>query len=580
MTEEEQMTGGFAGKNLWVLVVVWACWLCSGPALAGPKEAGSHVIPAGAEKLFLQMTSPGKDGFPGGWSLEGVSIKVVSAVVTYRAPDDRQTAIELVHPSMAESPLTTTERFALVQTHAQHPPPKKLIAALSRQIARFEKGFKWVLQVRSNAVPIDRLNRVRYAVPDPVRTEWNRSLELVSKGQSEEAARLAGGWTIRYPDSLPVARATASILRRVGDGGKAAGVLRKALGKPAVSNSPSSRPVYLELAASLALSEPNEADDIIGKVAADFSRLYPDVSCARMECLQVLLNEGLAAESLRLALGKGAPPTRCEHLFLLKAASHRGVDEEVDGRAESALKAYPDDQDTLFLWGTYYYKKGAGQKTLLKAARIWDRLARINPLYPTFIGQYGTVYLVGKLLGREATRFLKKKAEKDVDDVVAAYLAGIGLYYQRRYHEVIPFLARAANAVPDDPRASMYLAMAHFFDGDRKKAARMLEALDHHAYQEPDIYYCRSLFYRSHDLPRAIREMEQFIEVFEGENRLRFGQEKVEKARDDLRRMKKGEVPDVHLPIPDPLPPGQPYPERLIPEKKRGSHEQERTTGK
>ena len=108
----------------------------------------------------------------------------------------------------------------------------------------------------------------------------------------------------------------------------------------------------------------------------------------------------------------------------------------------------------------------------------------------------------------------------------------------------------------------MYLAMAHFFDGDRKLAARMLEALDHHAYQEPDIYYCRSLFYRDHDLPRAIREMEKFLEVFEGENRLRFGKEKVDKARDDLERMRKGEVPDVHLAIPDPLPEGQPYPAR------------------
>ncbi|NOZ00554.1 MAG: hypothetical protein GXP54_01520, partial [Deltaproteobacteria bacterium] len=110
-------------------------------------------------------------------------------------------------------------------------------------------------------------------------------------------------------------------------------------------------------------------------------------------------------------------------------------------------------------------------------------------------------------------------------------------------------------------RAHMYLAMAHFFDGDPKTAERMLDALDSAAYQEPDIYYCRSLFYRGRDLPRAISEMEKFLKVFEGEKRLRFGQEKVNKAREDLRLMRLGKVPDVHLAIPDPLPPKQPYPD-------------------
>ena len=99
----------------------------------------------------------------------------------------------------------------------------------------------------------------------------------------------------------------------------------------------------------------------------------------------------------------------------------------------------------------------------------------------------------------------------------------------------------------DEPRAGMYLAMSHFFTGDVDGAIKMLDALGPVAHREPDIYYCRSLVWRFYDLNRAIKEMQVFLDVFLSENRPAYGQQKIEKAKDDLARMKKGEVPSVYL---------------------------------
>jgi len=93
----------------------------------------------------------------------------------------------------------------------------------------------------------------------------------------------------------------------------------------------------------------------------------------------------------------------------------------------------------------------------------------------------------------------------------------------------------------------MYLAMSHFFTGDPEGAMKMLDALEPMAHREPDIYYCRSLVYRFYDMPRAIREMQTFLDVFLEEHRPAFGQQKIDKARSDLERLKKGEVPSVYL---------------------------------
>lgn len=524
----------------------------------GSPGAPTYAIPEAMGPRIVDMAKV--DGEPGteGLTLQGVSIQVVSAILSYRDSGGREVRLELAHPDTPGEAVARTGRFAIIVPGGL-PVPPGLVAALRRRIEAREDGFEWARPVRAAAVPADPLNRPRYALTDRgARETWRRGVSLLETGDRKGAAREARALLGKHGNDPEAARAAAALLRRAGRAAEAARALDPV--SSGAGGDASRLAARLEWVASLELAGDPRASKAASDLARDFPRLFPAAACARYEALGVLLQEGLASEAGRLGGSEDPGPDApaCAHWFRVKAATALGDDREVDRRAGLALQAFPDDPDIRFLWGTHYYRKGPDPETLGRAIAAWDPLVRRDPRYPTLLGQYGTAVLVSGRLDREAADRTAAEARKDPDDVVTTYLAGLGLYYQKRYSEVIPFLERAAREVPDEPRARMYLAMAHFFSGDRDTAGRMLEALEPYAYQEPDINYCRSLFYRGHDLPRAIREMERFLEVFEGEHRLRFGEQKVQKARDDLERMRRGEVPPVDLPTPDVPTPREP----------------------
>lgn len=526
----------------------------------GPAGTPAYAIPEAMGPRIVDMAKVDGEPDAEGLTLQGVSTQVVSAILTYRDGSGREVRLELAHPETAGEAVARTRSFAILAPGGS-PVPPGLVAALKRRIEAREDGFEWARPVRAAAVPADPLNRPRYALTDRRAQEtWRRGVGCLQTGDLKGAVREARALLARHGEDPEAARAAASLLRRAG---RAADAVRALAPVSSGAGGDASRlGARTEWVASLELAGDPRAATAASDLARDFPRLFPAAACARYEALGVLLQEGLAREADRLGgpddPGSDAPA--CAHWFRVKAAMALGDDREVDRRAGQALRAFPDDPDIRFLWGTHYYRKGADPEALGRAIAAWDPLVRRDPRYPTLLGQYGTAVLVAGRLDREAADRMVAEARKDPDDVVTNYLAGLGLYYQKRYSEVIPFLEKAARAVPDEPRARMYLAMAHFFSGDRETAGRMLEALEPYAYQEPDINYCRSLFYRSHDLPRAIREMERFLEVFEGEHRLRFGEQKVRKAKDDLERMRRGEVPPVELPTPDVPSPRGPAP--------------------
>ncbi len=534
------------------IVFVAATWLMvlgAGVSRADDAPTGTlaYAIPEAMGPRLVEMAKVDGDPEAGGLTLQGVSVQVVSALLTYRDRDGREVRLELAHPDTDGPVVARTRRFAIV---ASEPVPPGLVATLRRRIEAREDGFEWTRPVRAAVVPADPLNRPRYAWPDPAAQEaWRRGIARLEAGDPSGAAREARALVQTYGKDLEAARAAASLLRQAGRAGEAVQALEPFVA--GTGDDASRFAARIEWIASLEVAGDARAAKAASDLARDFPRLFSAPACARYQALGVLLQEGLAREADRLGGAPRADAPACAHWFRLKAAMALGDDREVDRRAGRALQAFPDDPDIRFLWGTHYYRKGADPQTLGRAIAAWDPLVRRDPRYPTLLGQYGTAVLVSGRLDREATNRMVSEAVRNPDGVVTTYLAGLGLYYQKRYSEVIPFLERVVRAVPDEPRARMYLAMAHFFSGDRDTAGRMLEALEPYAYQEPDINYCRSLFYRDHDLPRAIREMERFLQVFEGEHRLRFGEQKVQKAKDDLERMRRGEVPPVELPTPD-----------------------------
>lgn len=515
--------------------------------------AEEFVIPADAEAVFRKIGSQDCFALPD-WTISAISIKVVSATITVTGPSGQTFELELVHPDTFVNPLARTAKFAIV---ARGDVTDNVLETLQRCIRSAEVHFEWLRRVSPSAVPVHNLNRVTVNLPDDIsRRKWEEAIRLAESGDAEAALTAVNELVRLYQDSIEVRRAAAAVARIAGDGRAASNFLK-------LNNLPQGdfRRLYLELAASielLAAKEGSAIDKMAAlaietRLASEYPRLYPDVTCARADALTILLQEGRIGEVSRALTDIDA--SRCMRLLAIKVAMARGNDAEVDEASKAALKDFPDDTDVLFIWGTHYYNKAE----LHRAVEIWDRLAEIEPDYPTLLGQYGTAYLVSGRLDWKTTDDLLALTRKNPDDLVANYLAAIGLYYVKDYVGVIPLLTRVVNVMPEEPRARMYLAMASFFAGDAMKALLMMEALDDFAYQEPDIYYCRSLIYRSFDLERAIREMERFIEVFEGQKRLRFGEQKVRKAKSDLELMKKGVVPDVSLP-PEPVIPEVPPP--------------------
>ncbi len=545
------MSRSMASGAGWIAAV--AVLLLATPSWARP------VIGPGHETLFLEMANLG----PGAPRLDGVSIERDGATLTY-VEGGGTIRVRLVHPDAARNALATTGKFALAAAGGEV--PLDLVQALAARIRSLEARFEWAEEpeerpsrppegsvvpfaptLPEDATPFDLLQTPAPVLPARAVSVWREARRLLEAGDRKAAAREARDLARSLPGDPAVLRAAAGLLRACGQGKESLALMRKAMDLPGGGGSRKSR---IELAASLVAA--GRPADAWASLAADPDATAAPPECRRVEALTLLAREG----RLDLA-GAHAPPAgdgspRCVRVFHLRLAHALGDDDRVDAAAAAGLRAFPDDESLLYLWGYHYYAKRA----MDRAIPPWDRLIAKNIHFPAVLGQVGTAYLVAQRLDRAGVDAMLERLRARPDDLVASFLAGLGLYYLKEYERVVPLLEPVVRAVPDESRARLYLAMAHYFLGHQDTAERMFDEMEPYAVQDPDIYYCRSLIYRKRDLPRAIREMERFLEVFVGEGRLNFGPAKVQKARSDLERMRRGEVPELNLPG-DPLVPAK-----------------------
>ncbi len=521
-----------------------------------PSQA-RPVIGPGHEALFQKMGDLGPRA-PADARLTGVSIVRDAVVLTY-VLGDRSVVVRLVHPDAAPEAHARTQRFALVP---EGDVPADLIATLAAQVKALESRFEWATEATparahsgtgpvfapslpEDATPFDLLPDRSPALPSRAAEDIRDARELLARGKGRLAARKASGLARKYPEDPVVLGAVASVLRAAGHAREALTLTKKMAD---MSAKPPPKEVGIALAASLLVAGlPEEAHAVL----ANLSDAIPP-ECAWTEVLSVLAREGRldVASAHAPRAEQGAP--RCVHVFRVKLAHALDDDAGVDAAADAGLRAFPDDESLLYLWGYHYYAKRAMER----AIGPWERLVAKDLRFPALLGQLGTAYLVAQRLDRKGVDRMLERLAQNPEDLVASFLAGLGLYYLKEYERVVPLLEPVVKVVPDESRARLYLAMAHYFLGHQETAEQMFEDMEPYAYHDPDIYYCRSLIYRKRDLPRAIREMERFLEVFVGEGRLSFGPEKVQKARSDLERMRRGEVPELNLPG-DPLVPAR-----------------------
>jgi len=526
-------------RSMSLFVYAVALLLCL-PLWAQTKK----VIPQGYEGFFLEVFSePLKKVKRKPYRLESVEI-IKDRVKAVFEIDGKRREITLVAPQEGK---IRTKNFGIV---ASEDFPSSLLNAIVKKVEEVESRFDWGVEedkrtskeneqkepqlsvylpkFPKEATPVEVGKGPKSLIlSEDAKKEIAKAREALQKKDFEMAKSIAIEVASRWHSDPNVFRACASVLRAANSPNEALKLLKGLDGE-----------AFLEIAATyLLLGDKEGANEAIRKGGAT------DPDCGMADALLVLLQDGLVQEAQNLGKEiKG--DKRCIYFLRLKLAMAMENEETIDMSAQQLLSRFPDDEDALYLWGLYYYMRS----NLKKAVAPWLRLVNKNYKYPAVLGQLGSAMLTAGMLDRQQLPTYLKKAREDENDIVSAFLAGVGSYYQRDYKTVVPLLSRVAEAVPDESRAKLYLAMSYYFLDNFTEAARIFEELERYAYHDPDIYYCRSLIYRARDLPRAIREMEKFLEVFEGEKRLSFGPEKVEKAKRDLERMKKGEVPELNLP--------------------------------
>lgn len=519
----------------------------SEPAARPSAPGVSFVIGSGYEAFFLDALTPGKGA--GGWTLEGVSLERDRAVARYARRGGTVVTVYLEHPDRPGAGAVATARFRV-----RHEGGDRGAAALVRHLAARlkarERVFQWRADVPAVArpgfvptVPQDGLPAALLAEPtwdlasDAALARWDAALKALAGGDVPAAVAAARELAADSP------LAAASLLRRAGDPAGAVAILERGVAPGAASG-------------STRRDEDRALSLLLAGREADAERLLagdPEPACRKAALWTRAIREGRAADVQRLAgpLLAGATAPRCLHLLRMRLAIARADEAALEAAGRAAMDQLGRDDDLLFLWGRYYFGDFYNPESLRKATVPWGRLSRANPRYATILGLYATAEVQSGGLDREKSFAYLAAWQRDPKDVVSAFLAGVGMHYLREFEPSIPPLEAAYAAVPEEPRTGMYLAMAYYFTRRQEQAERVLEAIAQYAYQEPDIYYCRSSVLRHKDPEASAREMALFLSVMEEEGRFCFDPGKPARARKDLEALRRGEIPPVRLPNSD-----------------------------
>jgi tetratricopeptide (TPR) repeat protein len=270
-----------------------------------------------------------------------------------------------------------------------------------------------------------------------------------------------------------------------------------------------------------------------------------DPDCVEAEGVDLLVREGLKDVAMKVSKGVREGNKLCQMRVAMRVygANQDGsgvlsVVSRLLGDKKTVSDIKSQELDLLFGCAEYF----SAAKDYKIAVRCADILVKRDQSYPNAMDLLGSLYIGAGFLTRKSLEAMIVLAKERKDDLVASYLAGLSLYYGGRHSESIPFLEPVVKKFPNESRPAMYLAMAYFFSGDRKKALDILEGLESFAKKNIDIYYCRSLVYREFDRQRSIEELEKFVTASAEEDRFSFSELKLRKAKSDLEALKRGET--------------------------------------
>ncbi len=158
------------------------------------------------------------------------------------------------------------------------------------------------------------------------------------------------------------------------------------------------------------------------------------------------------------------------------------------------------------------------------------------------------------------------KALADSDNTLLQFEVGVMLHYAQRYAESDNFLEKAKTLWPKDPRILIYTSMNAYRSGRQKEAEEKIEvAFESATKKDPDLFYCRAVIFRNTNLPKAIENLQRYLDVMNPRGGSEEKQAMVNSFMGNMRaELKRREAGEPSRPFADPEesffgePPGSP----------------------
>jgi len=187
--------------------------------------------------------------------------------------------------------------------------------------------------------------------------------------------------------------------------------------------------------------------------------------------------------------------------------------------------------DSTELWDSIsstFFLEGARKDDPEPLRASLDYLLRIADRdihHPELLKGIASVHATLKryLTPEEDARYVDDRLARDPDDLVGLWLQAVRLFYtHEHYEDSLVLLNRILERVSDDPRVYVYIALDHFYLGRQAEAeAAVQKAIDVAAGSDPDAYYVRSILVRRQDLDLAVRDIERYLDMSEGADKVR-----------------------------------------------------------
>ncbi len=192
-------------------------------------------------------------------------------------------------------------------------------------------------------------------------------------------------------------------------------------------------------------------------------------------------------------------------------------------------RLFPDSLTVAEHLSSALYLRGTRQDERRDLEGAFHRLARVasgDPGRPQVLSRLGSVYFFYSKFrtDREMEEELDARLASDPADLVGLYLKGLFLFYARRdYAASEGYFLQVLERKKDEPRVFVYLALDAFYRGRQEEAEAWIgRGVDlAPEIEDPDVYYVRSIIIRLKDLGQAARDIERYLELTEGPDRVR-----------------------------------------------------------